>query len=189
MNIPPQNDRLEIWRYTYARSSLVDAIVGCEKLRSDHALAPDMKKAVVSHIVISYARPFTKSQFTASRREVPLQESCVPSEKKAIHDTLLEMRNRALGHKDATAFSDTALNRVLVRAHDGYIDLHTVFPGDIEQAVLSQTIELCRILIAHCEKAVDPFVRAHLLGANRPVDGSYLVSTEETPPIWLAKAE
>jgi hypothetical protein len=99
------------------------------------------------------------------------------------------MRNRAIGHKDATAFSDTALNRVLVRVHDGYVDLHTVFPGDIEGPVLSGTIELCRALISHCERAVDPFIRAHLVGAHRPAEGVYLLSTDEAPAEWLKKTK
>ena len=164
-------------------------MLGCEKLRGDRALTADWKKTVVSHIVVSYARPFTKSQFTTNRREMPLHDDCVPPEKKEIHDTLLEMRNRAVGHKDATAFSDTALNRVLVRAHGSFVDLHTVFPGDIEEQVLLGTIELCKVLISHCESAISPFIRANLGGANRPAEGLYLLSTEEAPASWLKKTE
>jgi hypothetical protein len=84
MSTPSQSDRLEIWRYTYARSSLIDALVGCERLAGDAALTAESKKTIVSHIVVSYARPFTKSQFTPSKRDTPLREDCVPPEKKTF---------------------------------------------------------------------------------------------------------
>lgn len=186
MDTPPLHDCLEIWRYTYARSSLVDALDAAQALLDGQAsLMLVLKKALVGHLVISYARPFTKSQFTISKRDIPLTETSVPSTKRATHDFLLKMRDKSIGHKDATAFADSTVNRVLVRLGDDSLSLHTVSPFDIDPAKLADIMALCEELIESCDIALDPYVRTYFLGKSRPAKGEYLIMTEEAPSEWL----
>jgi hypothetical protein len=72
MSTPTQHDRIEISRYTYARSSLVEAREAAKLLVAHPEFQDDIKQAVVYQIVIAYARPFTKSQVTDSNRILPL---------------------------------------------------------------------------------------------------------------------
>ena len=85
MSIPSHHDRIEIWRYTYARSSLIEAREAAKLLLAHRELPPEIPEAIVCQIVVAYSRPFTKSQVTESRRIVPLASDVVPAEFQALH--------------------------------------------------------------------------------------------------------
>src|ERR1700733_1336608 len=99
MTPPSQAARIEIWRYTYARSSLVEAREAAKLLAANPRLPDEMKRSIVYQVVIAYARPFTKSQVTDSKRIVPLEDELVPAEFRALHEEYIQMRNCVFGHK------------------------------------------------------------------------------------------
>jgi len=183
MSTPSQDDRIEIWRYTYARSSLIEAREAA-KLLSSHPEFPDeIKQAIVYQIVIAYARPFTKSQVTDSKRIVPLASDVVPIEFRQLHDEYLQMRDRTIGHKDAVAFSSAPLNKVIVRVDDTGFELHTISPFTMLDTGLQQTISLCNRLIEHCVSKVQAYCH-HFVGVGK---GTYVLSIDGNPTEWLLK--
>lgn len=134
-------------------------------------------------IVTAYARPFTKSQITASKRIIPLAEEIVPVAFQDLHSEHLEMRDRAIGHKDAVGFPTTALNRVIVHVNGTGFELHTVSPDSITDFALRRTIELCQHLVAHCEAEVLKYA-SHFFGVGA---GDYFLNIEESPTEWLKR--
>ena len=185
MTTPSQNDRIEIWRYTYARSSLIEAREAAKLLIGHREFPDELKQAIVYQIVIAYARPFTKSQVTDSKRIVPLASEVVPAEFRQLHDEYLQMRYRTIGHKDAVAFPSAPLNRVIVRVDDTGFELHTVSPFTMLDTGLQQTITLCDRLIEHCVSKVHAYCR-HFIGVGK---GIYVLSVEENPAEWLLKKD
>jgi hypothetical protein len=182
MSTPSQHDRIEIWRYIYARSSLVEAREAARLLVAHPEFPDDIKRAIVYQIVIAYARPFTKSQVTDSKRIVPLTSDVVPVEFRPLHGEYLQMRDRTIGHKDAIAFPSELLNKVIVDKDDTGFELHTVSPFAMFDTGLQQTISLCDRLIEHCISKVQDYCR-HFVGVGK---GTYVLSIEENPAEWLS---
>jgi hypothetical protein len=189
MSAPPQHDRLEIWRCVYARDSLLEASEAAKFLLANRSLCPPLQRAVVCHIVIAYARPFTKCKITASRTKTFLLdgEKAVPPEFQAQHHELLNMRNWAIGHKDATAFPDaTLLNKVLVRVSGGMVQMNAAVPTGIADSLLQDTVKLCRRLVADCCEAEIKKYISHFSGRDQ---GLYYLNLEESPSEWLVKKD
>jgi len=183
MSAPSQNDRIEIWRYTYASSSLDEASRAAQYLLANRGLPWDLKKAMVCQIVIAYARPFSKSQVTPSRRITPLAENLVPVQFRDLHREHCEMRHRAVGHKDATAFPSASLNKVMVHIDDRGVSLRTTSVYDISDHALNRTIELCDLLVTRCATELEKYI-SHFHGEP---SGDYLMSTDESPAVWLER--
>jgi hypothetical protein len=183
MSAPSHNDRIEIWRYTYARSSLVEAREAAKLLLAHPELPPEIQEAIVCQIVVAYARPFTKSQVTNSRRIVPLADDVVPAEFHALHTEHLEMRDRGIGHKDAIAFPSSPMNKVIVRRDDTGFELHTVSHYTMLEGGLRQTVRLCDHLIDHCIAKLTPYC-ACFVGVEK---GVYVLSIEADPKEWLMR--
>ncbi len=93
------------------------------------------------------------------------------------------MRNRTVGHKDATAFTSASLNKVIVHIDDRGVSLHTTSVGDITDDALNRTIDLCELLVRHCATELERYL-SHF---HREPIGDYLMSTEESPAAWLQK--
>ena len=183
MSIPSHHDRIEIWRYTYARSSLIEAREAAKLLLAHRELPSEIQEAIVCQIVVAYARPFTKSQVTESKRIVPLASDVVPGEFQALHTEHLEMRDRGIGHKDAIAFPSSPMNKVIVRRDDTGFELHTVSHYTMLEGGLRQTIKLCDCLIDHCIAKLTP----HCSCFVDVKQGVYVLSIEEDPKEWLLK--
>ena len=176
-------DRIEIWRLTYATSSLHEARGAAKYLLANRNLDWDSKKAFVTQLVIAYARPFTKCQLTSSLRAAPLAESLVPHQFVDLHREHWDIRNRAVGHKDATAFPSQPLNRVVLHVDDGGLELTTTSVYDLSDDALRRTIELCELLVRHCGSELQKYM-SHFAGVP---PGDYLMSTESAPVAWLEK--
>lgn len=184
MSVPSHQDRIEIWRYTYARSSLIEAREAAKLLIAHPEFPDEIKEAIVYQIVIAYARPFTKSQVTDFKRIVPLAIDVVPAEFQPLHDEYLQMRNRTIGHRDAVAFPSAPLNKVIVHVDNaGFVELHTVSPFTMLDSGLQQTLLLCDHLIKHCVLKVGDYCH-HFVGV---APGTYVLSIDENPAEWLMK--
>ena len=183
MSKPSQEVRIEMWRYTFARTALLEAREAAKILLSHPELPDELKEALVYKVVVGYARPFTKSQVTESKRIVPLSSDIVPAEFRALHMEHLEMRDRTIGHKDAIAFPTAPLNRVIVRVDDKGFELHTVKLYTILDSGLQQTIRLCDHLIDHCVSKLQGCCGC-IVGAPK---GTYVLSLDADPKEWLLK--
>jgi hypothetical protein len=183
MSTPSQHDRIEIWRYTYARSSLIEAREAAKLLIAHPEFSDEIKQAIVYQIAIAYARPFTKSQVTDSKRIVPLAGDLVPAEFRQLHDEYLQMRDQTIGHKDAVAFPSAPLNKVIVSVDDTGFELHTVSPFTMLDTGLQKTISLCDRLVECCVSKLQDYCH-HFAGVGK---GIYVLSIEKNPAEWLLK--
>jgi len=172
-----------MWRYTYARSSLIEARQAARFLIENPKLPDQVRQALVCQAVIAYARPFTKSQVTESKRIVPLSSEVVPAEFRDLHNEYLQMRDRTIGHKDAVAFPWAPVNRVIVRVDDTGFELHTVSPYAMVDTGLRQTVKLCDYLVEYCASKVQEHF-SHFVGIGK---GVYFLSIEADPIEWLLK--
>jgi hypothetical protein len=185
MSAPPQNDRIEIWRYLYAKDSLLEASEAAKFLLATRPLSPLLQRAVVCHLVVAYARPFTESQLTVSERRPSLTELAVPAEFRDLHKQCLEIRNWAIAHKDATALPSTLLNRVVVRVCESGVRMNATLVSDMPESALHTVVRLCERLVAHCEAEVQKY-SSHFSGVGR---GVYYLSLEKSPSEWLEKKD
>jgi hypothetical protein len=185
MSAPAQRDRIEIWRHLYAKDSLLEAREAAKFLLSNQPLCSPLQRAVVCLIIIAYARPFTESRLTPSKKESLLPTNVVPAEFRSLHAELLNMRNRAIGHKDAVAFPSTLANRAVVRVRYTGIEMRATSIVDMTDSALQRTLELCGRLVAHCEVEIEKYV-PHFSGIGR---GRYYLSLAESPSEWLEKTE
>jgi len=181
MKEPSQEDRIQMWRYIYARCSLVEAMQAAKLLLAHKELPDAIQQAIVCQIVVAYARPFTNSQVTKSKRIKALADDLVPTKFSSIHKEHLEMRDQGVGHKDAIAFPSTPMNRVIVRRDDTGLEFHTVSHYTMLEDGLKQTIELCEYLIQHCVSKLQPY--CSFFGGVK--NGLYILSIEENPKEWL----
>ena len=185
MTTPSQHARIEIWRYTYARSSLIEAKEAAKFLIAHQKLPDQVQQAIVYQVVVAYARPFTKSQVTKSKRIVPLASNVVPAEFQDLHNEHLQMRDCTIGHKDAVAFPLAPLNKVIISVDDTGFELHTVSPYRMFETGLQQTVKLCDYLIRYCESKVQEYC-SHFVGVGK---GVYILSIEADPVEWLVKKD
>ena len=183
MTTTPQSVRIEIWQYTYARASLIEARETAILMLANPKLPVALQQACTYQIVVAYARPFTKCQVTDSKRMALLHDDLVPRAFRAIHSQHLELRDQAIGHKDAGAYPGTPLNRVIVSVDKDGVECKTVSPYTILPLVLQQTVELCNVLIAFCESKA----KSHDNHFMNLKEGTYVLNLEPPPAAWLVK--
>jgi hypothetical protein len=187
--MPSQEELVEVWRYAYARSSFIEATTYCKILLENwNQIENAIKQALLTSLVISYARPFTKAQVTKSKRIVPSDESLVPQCHQQLHNEYMTMRNRVFGHKDATVESSFGpVNKIIIHVTPSFLDLRTASMGDIKIQALQQTIELCQKLIAITDQEANKFILANFSGENFPTIGLYEIDLEANFGNWLVK--
>src|SRR5665213_1732262 len=123
---PEIEDLKSLWLHAYSRSSLLQAVEWIEHMNRGISSSFELR-ALVTAVVVAYARPFTKSQVTPSERMIPLNGVAPPSELLSTHYEILDFRNKVIGHIDALpagGHSGTP-NKVLVRRDATGFDLHT----------------------------------------------------------------
>lgn len=182
---PSQEERIKIWCLSYARSSLIEARESAKLLLTNSAWREEIRMAVVCQMIFAYARPFTKSQVTASKRLRALDEAVIPKGFEGDHREALGMRDQAIGHKDALAFEKTALNRVIVIFDSNGTEIRTTAPHDMNEKGLRRMVERCEALIQHCEKGLERYVSFF----DGFAQGAYFLNLEESPKAWLERQD
>ena len=193
-SVPSHQDRLNIWRYAYARSSLIKAQQGCIELQKDRLLPKpeqmpqERRELIVTQIIVSYARPFTNSVLEKGKPWVTLlSEKLAPRTLIQTHKNVIEMRNCAIGHKDAVASAGARMNRVTITVSRGELFVETTSPGDIDAPTCDSLIALCNHLIAYCDKMIRPYLDACFGNGRFPPEGRYQLSTDPAPEAWLQR--
>ena len=184
---PPVADLKRIWLYAYARSSLIQAdqwILELEHIDTNSSAY----RALITAIVVAYARPFTQSQVSSSERAVPLRDVSPPTNLSDTHRDLLNLRNKVIGHADAlpaVGHTETPNKVLIVRDKTGF-NLHTVLTADMTSEEKQNVRALCRHFIAHCDAQLDDLVRRY--GAELPTTpGTYEVLIVEPPAEWIRR--
>lgn len=183
-----RQERLDLWRYVYSRSSFLEARAAAQfLLRDQHGLEHYYRVALLTALVIAYARPFSCAQIDRTRRVIPMADVPVPDRYKDLHETLLEMRHQVFGHKDATrpVLESGVLNEVHFVRKGDYVDVHTVLPGSYEEADLRATCQLIDDLVAKLDAKINTLVESHPL----PIagEGVYRLNLDESKKPWIEK--
>jgi hypothetical protein len=187
---PSAAEQIDLWRYAYARSSMNEAKATFEILISDKDLGRDIRRGLLYAAIVCYARPFTAWQVTPSKRVVPLKDApAVPDDLRITHNDYLELRNKVVGHKDATPGPgrDGHPNVVLLDIDDKGFNLHTI-EFDVSDSVLRELISLATLFITHCEAKLIPLMDKIKPELKALPVGTYLVTPAEPPEPWIRLA-
>ncbi|HLP08677.1 MAG TPA: hypothetical protein VK178_10955 [Opitutaceae bacterium] len=150
---------------------------------SNTATGTPQFEALICATVVAYARPFTKSQITDKKRIIPLKDVPPPSSLHNTHSMLLKLRDKVMGHKDATpASGDTKSPNILVldRDRDGF-NLHTIRIGGMETRTRSETQALCGYFVQICEAQLKPLIERHGPEIMKQPIGRYELLVNEPP--------
>src|ERR1700747_1798787 len=99
---PTVEDLQAIWRFTYSRASLLEAVKYLEELDTVATDSPQYR-ALIHATIAAYARPFTSCYLPPRRKKVvPLKDILPPRHLTQFHGHALTMRDTMIGHTDAT---------------------------------------------------------------------------------------
>ena|ERR1039457_3567328 len=187
MKEPSIIERFDLWRFAYSRSSFIESRQTARlllKIQEDIILGH--RTALLTALVVTYARPFTKAQITKETRIIPMHDMPVPSEHSNIHQKFLELRNQVFGHKDATGpdTGDGKLNRVLFIIKNGHLELHTVKADSIDQASLKEIELLTGKLITNLDSKIADFMAKYPFPNG---NGHYALNLDVPSEPWISK--
>jgi hypothetical protein len=190
---PTFDDLKDLWLIAYSRASLCEADCWIDDMAT--VKSPSLMKALVCSAVIAYARPFMESRLPEStapaapkKKKVKALE-CVspPSQLLSAHTEMLSLRNKVLGHKDATpaqGHTETANKLLLQIEANGEVALHTTPPIEMSVELRRDLKALCAHFIAHCEKEFGSFVKKYRTELTLS-PGPYQIFVSEPPDDWI----
>jgi len=185
MNTPTQADRLEFWKFSYARAAFVDAQVFAEELLASGApLHSTMRKAFSIAIATAYSRPFKQ------RRAVRLPENTVPAEHRETHDSVIEIRDKIVAHRDVhgpNADDFAFFNQLRTTIRNGELVVNTFSPT-MPDVKTEQILRLAQSMVKKMDYHMKKFVQKFLPSAISS-EGTFALSLEENPSEWLTLAE
>jgi hypothetical protein len=183
---PTLDELIQIWINAYARAALIEAE---DFFATVQRTAPGTSenRAAMCAAVMSYARPFTPSQVTSSYRTRPLANVSPPASLTSTHQDLLSLRNKVVGHKDATPAPGHAMspNLVLIRRDSTGFELCTIGMSGMEANICGEGISLCRHFVAHCEAELKPLLERYGSEIVKLSPGTYELVVTDEPSAWL----
>lgn len=185
---PSLNELIDLWRYTYARSSLIEAKEWLEIMHQNFSeLFSPVFRSLTCSTVIAYARPFTKSQVTKTIRLVPLKDISPPLNLTNMHEKTLEMRDKVFGHKDATKLEEDidSPNKVIIKRDSQEIILHNLWAVGVDIDFLQKLKSLCDFFQKHCESKINPLIFKYGKEILSQPLGSYELLINESPMPWF----
>lgn len=193
--MPPTVEDLQaIWRFTYSRSSLLDAKNFLGQLSE---VAPELGvltpeslryRALVEAAVVSYGRPFTTCYLPPKRKVKPLGDVSPPQHLAQFHNDALILRDKMVGHKDATPAEGYTWspNIVVVRIYpDGDFSLNATMLGQMEPSMKRGLTELCDHFVKHCEASLSGLRGRYVPELMKNPVGQYELVIAEPPAAWL----
>lgn len=161
------------------------------KVGSDQSLM----KALICAAVIAYARPFMESRLpvsataTAGKKKKVKALDCIPPPSGLLfaHTEVLALRNKVLGHKDATpaqGHTETANKLLLQVDANGEVALHTTPPIEMSIQLRTDLKALCAHFIGHCDQQFVLFVKKNSNELTL-TPGPYQILITEPPDDWI----
>ena len=183
---PSHQELKDLWLYSYSRGSLLEADQWLNVMDQTDLESPQTS-ALVCATVVAYARPFTISQVTGKERVVPLKGVSPPSHLSASHEMVLKLRDKVIGHKDATvAKGDTATpNIILVNRDATGFDIHTIIVRGMAPNIRKELKSLCSHFVAYCEAQIRPLFTRYGQEIMRHPIGVYELLVTEGPDDWI----
>jgi len=145
-------------------------------------------RALVHAAVVSYARPFTKSQITRDHRVVPLRGILPPPHFACLHKELLTMRDKVIGHKDVTLGEEKSgvPNIVVIkRGENGATSLRTIAVASFSVEKLAGIRELCAHFINYCNEQGRPLMERCQSAVFSLPPATYELLVSEPPKEWV----
>jgi hypothetical protein len=186
MGRPTIEELQTFWLLAYSRTSLLDARAFLNAMDTVKPKSIELR-AMIDAAVVAYARPFNKFQVTRERRVAPLADIPPPTHLAEFHQDALDLRDKMIGHKDATPARrhTTTPNVVLVHINSKGFNLHTTIIGEMETPMRNALKELCDYFVGHCEKNLRPLTRGYFSEVMRHPPGVYEMVISEPPDDWL----
>lgn len=178
MPTPPQAERINFWKFAYARASFNNARDLCKALLGR---PPDIVRNGLSiAAMVTYARPFKQKP----KPPVRLTDAIVPQKHRAIHDELITFRDKVIAHRDVDGppVPWGIVSELIIDSDGSELSVHTVSLWLTDEKALA-LIDLADELIEVCAKEAFAFLRNYIKSV--PPLGAYTVSLEENPPDWL----
>ena len=186
--VRPTVDELKsLWLFAYARSSLYEAMEWLDllpKLPAGSAL----ERAVICAAVVAYVRPFSECRVRPKEKIVPLKGVAPPDDLAGNHQDAIDLRNKMIGHKDATPAErhSSTPNMVLAHVENAHVAFHTTMIGGMDDSVRLALKNLCLFFIAHCEKYMKPITKVLAPEIRRKYQpGIYELVISEAPNEWI----
>lgn len=174
-----------MWVYGYSKSALNQAVRFVDAMEDAQPRSTQLH-ALASAAVVAYGRPFTSSRITAKKSVIPLRDVRPPSHLKAAHQRLLDVRNKEVGHQDATATRGGKSRNVLVIKREGKTAmLYPTGLHDIEQTGREDIRELCSYFVEYCDTKLRPLMESYQAEILRRPPGTYELMLCEPPDDWI----
>src|SRR5439155_5416002 len=124
---------------------------------------------------------------TRERRVAPLADTPPPTHLARFHRDALDLRNKMIGHKDATPAQEhtTTPNVVLVHINSEGFNLHTTIIGEMGAPMRNALKELCDYFVTHCEKNLRPLTKGYFSEVMSHPSDVYELVISEPPADWL----
>jgi hypothetical protein len=176
MKIPTFEERVEFWKYSYARSSFIEAVTYLD-LFSRSGADRATHRALTVAILVAYSRPFKQ------RPAVRLADDFVPVNHKDTHSDAIEMRDKVVAHRDLDGpVAEWGFVSQLELHYDaGGLELNTRSPY-LTDALVPRLRNLAAALTEKADRELDDFVQTYL---RLHPQGIYVVSLDENPVEWL----
>ncbi|MCC6234282.1 MAG: hypothetical protein IT580_16685 [Verrucomicrobiales bacterium] len=183
---PTPEELRDLWLFAYARTSLLEAIDWIYLMDSAPSGSHSVD-ALLAAVVVAYGRPFTKSQLTRSVRKPALQDVAAPAHLQSTHDVLLILRDKVIGHKDATIpdkHSGTP-NMLFVRKEGNDFELSTVVVTELRPEARKEAMLLCKHFVQYCEEQCRRFLERYGPELGKMSSGVYRVQIDDASPDWI----
>jgi hypothetical protein len=185
--VRPSVDELKrLWLHAYARSSFHEADEWLDVL-SNVPADSSVARALICAAVVAYARPFSRFRLTATEKVAPLRGIAPPKQLSEKHQDAIDLRNKLIGHKDATPASrhTNTPNVVLIHNQRTQFEVHTTRIDSMDESFRLALKELCAFFVAHCETVMKPITKAWFPEINKERLGLYELIISEPPNEWI----
>ncbi len=182
---PSFQELKDLWLFGFARSSLHEAVACLDAIPS--AAIDIVRRALLSAALVAYARPFSAWQVTSSERVVPLANINPPAHLLQNHKDAIAVRNKLIGHKDATPGEghSTTANMILLHVTPTHFDLRATMVDSMDEPARTALRELCMFFINHCEGKLGCITRVYHSEITRNDPGHYELLVAEPPGEWI----
>jgi hypothetical protein len=183
--MPPKPERIEFWKYAYARSAFLEARTHLEELLTHRpGRFTSARKLYTIAILTLYARPFKQ------REPVRLAEDIVEEKYRPVHNWVIEHRDKVVAHRDLDAQLSTSgfVNQLRLVTNGYKFQVYTLSPF-ISDDKARDILALVNALIQIADEKTDPFINEHVRLAPMP-PGQYVINLKDDfPPHWIQPAE
>ena len=183
MKMLSKEDRIAMWKFSYARSAFIDTALYCQKLLDLNPPSGDIVRNALSvAIAVTYIRPFKHRT-----KSLNLDADAVPIRFREVHAYIEIMRDRCIAHKDIKGPVESfgLVNQLQLVITSGKIKFNTVNQW-MKNDNAEQVLDLVTEMIPNMKNQADEIVTRNN-DSFEVLDGRYVMSLEDDPKNWLTE--